>query len=120
MWGDHNELEIFLEIRFIPSRMDQKLKNKERVHGFLKREIGPNSWVIEAVVGAVFRGRGGDSLGLRSRRDRVTIGLRSQFFVMLQLPSDEDLIVIHFCEETPPSDERLPMSRCITAVCASW
>ena len=29
MWGDHDELEIFLEIRLIPSRIDQKLKNKE-------------------------------------------------------------------------------------------
>ena len=26
--GDHDELKIFLEIRLIPSRIDQKLKNK--------------------------------------------------------------------------------------------
>ena len=36
------ELKIFLETRLISSRVDQKLKNKEGVHGFLKREIGPN------------------------------------------------------------------------------
>ena len=45
MQGDHDELEIFLEIRLIPSRIDQKLKNKGRVHGFLKGKFGPNSWV---------------------------------------------------------------------------
>ena len=39
MRGDHDELEIFLEIRLIPSRIDQKLKNKERIHGFLKGKL---------------------------------------------------------------------------------
>ena len=39
--GDHDELEIFLEIRLIPSRIDQKLKNKEGKYMVLKREIGP-------------------------------------------------------------------------------
>ena len=47
------ELKTFLETRLISSRVDQKLKNKEGVHGFLKREIGPNSWVVEAIVEAV-------------------------------------------------------------------
>ena len=35
------ELKTFLETRLISSRVDQKLKNKEGVHEFLKREIGP-------------------------------------------------------------------------------
>ena len=30
----------------------------------LKREIGPESWAVEAVVGPVFRHRGGASLGM--------------------------------------------------------
>ena len=50
MQGDHDELKIFLEIRLIPSRIDQKLKNKERVHGFLKRKLGLKSWVMERVM----------------------------------------------------------------------
>ena len=57
------ELKTFLETRLISSRIDQKLKNKERVHGFLKREIGPKSWAVEAVVGAVLHGRESASLG---------------------------------------------------------
>ena len=57
------ELKTFLETRLISSRVDQKLKNKEGVYEFLKREIGPKSWAIEAVVGVVLLGRGGDSLG---------------------------------------------------------
>ena len=61
--GDHNELEIFLEIRLIPSRIDQKLKNKERITSVFKEKISPISWVIEAVVEAVLLGRGSDSLG---------------------------------------------------------
>ena len=52
------ELKTFLETRLISSRVDQKLKNKEGVHEFLKREIGPNSWPLEAVVGAESRRRG--------------------------------------------------------------
>ena len=39
--GDHDELEIFLEICLIPSRIDQKFKNKEGKYRLLKREIGP-------------------------------------------------------------------------------
>ena len=35
MRGEHDELEIFLETRLISSRVDQKLKNKEReIHAF--------------------------------------------------------------------------------------
>ena len=33
------KLEIFLEICLIPSRIDQKLKNKGRIHGFLKGKL---------------------------------------------------------------------------------
>ena len=51
--GGTRELEIFLETRLISSLVDQKLKNKEGIHGFLKREIAPNSWVVEAIVEAV-------------------------------------------------------------------
>ena len=39
--GDHDELKIFLKIRLIPSRIDQKFKNKEGKYMLLKREIGP-------------------------------------------------------------------------------
>ena len=31
----------------------------------LKRKIGPESWAIEAVMGAILQGRGHDSLGRR-------------------------------------------------------
>ena len=53
MQGDHDELEVFLEIRLILSRIDQKLKNKGRIHGFLKGKLARGSWAIEAVVEAV-------------------------------------------------------------------
>ena len=52
MRWDHDELEIFLEIRLIPSRIDQKLKNKEGKYMFLKGELGSILRLIEAVVGA--------------------------------------------------------------------
>ena len=58
MRGDHNELEIFLKICLIPSRIDQKLKNKWRIHGFLKGKLARRSWAIEAIVEAVWRGLG--------------------------------------------------------------
>ena len=58
MRGDHDELEIFLEIRLIPSRIDQKLKNKEEIHGFLKGELARRSWAIDAFVGAETMRRG--------------------------------------------------------------
>ena len=64
------ELKTFLEIRLISSRIDEKLKNKGK--------ISPKSWAIEAVVGAVLRGRGSDSFGrLRSSR------IRGEFFLKL-------------------------------------
>ena len=46
------ELKTFLEICFISSRIDQKLKNNEELHGFLKGKLAQKSWAIEAVVGA--------------------------------------------------------------------
>ena len=61
--GDHNELEIFLEICLISSRIDQKLKNNEEQHGALKGEIGPKIVAIELVVRADLRHRGRGSLG---------------------------------------------------------
>ena len=101
------ELKTFLETRLISSRVDQKLKNKEGKYMLLKREIGLESWVMEAIVEAVFKCRGGASLGMgrgfnsaailtkfsgefgsyfhdfsttigpRSGHDRDTIGIRS-------------------------------------------
>ena len=60
MRWDHDELEIFLEIRLIPSRIDQKLKNKEAKYIFLKGELGSILRLIEAVVGAKLKRRGSD------------------------------------------------------------
>ena len=54
---DHDELEIFLEIRLIPSQIDQKLKNKGRIHGFFKGKLGPILRPFDAIVEAVLRGR---------------------------------------------------------------
>ena len=65
MRGDHDDLEIFLEIRLIPSRIDQKLKNKGRIHGFLKGNFARRSWPIDAIVGAICKGRWSGSLGQR-------------------------------------------------------
>ena len=59
------DLKTFLETRLISSQVDQKLKNKGRNTLVLKRKICPISWVIGAVVEAVFLGRGSDSLGRR-------------------------------------------------------
>ena len=46
------ELKTFLETRLISSRVDQNLKNKRRIHGFLKEKLARGSWAIEAVMGA--------------------------------------------------------------------
>ena len=109
------ELKTFLETRLISSRVDQKLKNKEGVHGFLKREIGPNSWVVEAIVErnpcvvvAVLRPEGVASglawnqsqfrFGVESRKllDRGSIAPRSRF--------DRTAIVEFFHDAFLPSD----------------
>ena len=58
------ELKTFLETRLISSRVDQKLKNKGRIHRFLKRKLGSQTWAIEAIVEAVWWRRGGDSVGI--------------------------------------------------------
>ena len=94
--GDHDELKIFLEIRLIPSRIDQKLKRKKgEIHAF-KEGIRPEivaigsgrghclklSW--ERFLGArmplQFR-TGLTSISLqhepRSFHDQATIGPRS-------------------------------------------
>ena len=47
------ELKTFLETRLISSRFDQKLKNKEGVHEFLKEKLARKTWAVEAVVGIV-------------------------------------------------------------------
>ena len=67
---DHDELKIFLEIRLIPSRIDQKLRTKKRVHGFLKGELGRRSWVIGADVDADLQHRGSGFLA-RRRSSRI-------------------------------------------------
>ena len=45
------ELKTFLQTRLIYSRVDQKLKNKRRIHGFLKGKLARGLWAIEAVMG---------------------------------------------------------------------
>ena len=65
--GDHDELKIFLKIRLIPSRIDQKLRTKKGEYMLFKENFGPNSWVIGAVVEAVCRVCGSGSFG-RLRR----------------------------------------------------
>ena len=72
------ELKIFLETRLISSRVDQKLKNKEGKYILLKREIGPKSWAIEAVVGVVLQGPGSASLG-RTRSSHIGREFRFEF-----------------------------------------
>ena len=79
MRGDHDELEIFLEIRLIPSRIDQKVKNKEGKYMLLKGKLGPILRPFAVIMGTVFRGRGGDSL------DQATI----MVLVIHRSPSDQ-------------------------------
>ena len=50
--GDHKELEIFLEIRLIASRINQKLKNKGENTSILKRILARKFGPFDAVVGA--------------------------------------------------------------------
>ena len=47
------KLKTFFKIRLTSSQIDQKLKNKGRIHGFLKEKLAQKSWAIELVVGAV-------------------------------------------------------------------
>ena len=66
------ELKTFLETRLISSRVDQKLKNKRGKYMLLKRELGPKSWPLEAVVGVVWRRHGSVSLGRGCRFNSAT------------------------------------------------
>ena len=65
MRGDHDELEIFLEICLIPSPIDQKLKNKGGNTWVFIGKISPKSWAIKVVVGTDLMRRGSGSLGRR-------------------------------------------------------
>ena len=80
--GDHDELKIFLEIRLITSRIDQKLRRKGEVHGYLKRELVRRSWVIDAVVEAFCKGRGSGSTwrgcGFNSATNLTSISLQNE------------------------------------------
>ena len=55
------ELKTFLKTRLIFSRVDQKLRTKKGEYTGFKEEIGPNSWVIGAIVEAICKGRGSGS-----------------------------------------------------------
>ena len=99
MRGDHDELEIFLEICLISSRIDQKLKEKGRIHGFLKGNsrrilrpfdavvrrlvatISPQSWstIAGRSCATISPCRSHDRCSTvpRSRLDRATIAARS-------------------------------------------
>ena len=54
------ELKTFLEIHLISSRIDQKLKNNEELHRFLKRKLAPRWWPFDPVVGTDSWRHGGD------------------------------------------------------------
>ena len=58
------EHKTFLETRLISSRVDQNLRTKEGNTWFFKEDIGPKLWMMEAIVEAVFKRRGGASLGM--------------------------------------------------------
>ena len=73
MRGDHDELEIFLEIRLIPSRIDQKLKNKGEIHGFLKGELAQKFQLFDPVVGTNLRRHGGTFTWRRRGFNSATI-----------------------------------------------
>ena len=64
------ELKTFLEICLISSRIDQKLKNKEGKYMLLKGKLGPILRSFDAIVQAVFLGRGSNTLE-RCRGSRI-------------------------------------------------
>ena len=88
MRGDDDELEIFLEVRLIPSRIDQKLSFKGRNRFVLKRKLAQRSWPIEAVVrrfgevmGAIpWGGHRGFPIGLKSAWIWLQSGLKNTTF----------------------------------------
>ena len=63
--GNHDELKIFLEIRLIPSRIDQKLSLKEGKYMLLKEGIRPEIVGDEMIVEADLQRRGSDFLARR-------------------------------------------------------
>ena len=102
---ESRELKTFLEICLISSRIDQKLRNKERIHQYLKRIFARNLWPFDAVVGADLCSRGssstwrlcGSKFGAEwgtivpcSNDDWAMIARRSWFFVNLYPLSDEE------------------------------
>ena len=65
MRGDHDELEIFLEIRLIPFTNRSKVEEQERNTLVFKEKFGPKSCAIDAVVETICKGRGSGSFGRR-------------------------------------------------------
>ena len=49
MQGNYDELKIFLQNRLIASRFDQKLREGERIHRFLKRNSHEKSGSLDPV-----------------------------------------------------------------------
>ena len=93
MRGDHDELEIFLEIRLIPFTNRSKVSFQRENTWLYKEDFSPKSWAIEAVVGADLRRRGGGFhwaaswlqsrdestlISLQKNHDRTTIRPRSR------------------------------------------
>ena len=108
MQGDHDELEIFIEIRLIHFTNRSKIEEQEEEHRFLKRILAKKSSPIDAVVGADWRRHESDSLGidrgsrigaecatisLQKSHDRATITSRSGH--------DRALIVILILNRSP-------------------
>ena len=106
--GDHEELKILLKNFLIPSRFNQELSYKGRIHRFLKGNFRENFRLsdpvgggfdghdrtmivghqLEAIVAMIVQRLDHDraAIGRRSRNDRVTISLLSL------PPSDEDRV----------------------------
>ena len=57
--GDHDELEIFLEICLIYFMNRSKVQELERNTTVFKEDFGPKLWAIDAVVGVELMLRGG-------------------------------------------------------------
>ena len=110
--GDHDELRIFLEIRLIPSRIDQKFKNKRGEMYAFKEGIRPEIVAIGSgrgrrlkalwervfgcgIVASILRkiyldlpsiwSQGDPDFRRDFRHDRATIGPRSASIMMLEL-----------------------------------
>ena len=92
MCGDHDELEIFLEIHLIYFTNRSKVKEQGRNTWLFKGRISRNTWVIEAVLGAVLRSPGSDSLARRRGFNFVTNLLQFRF----QKHHDRAMIAFNF------------------------